>query len=1304
MRASSLFALSKSAVFSISKKGASLITAFTLVFGSFAFVLPSTASAIAIPTAVYDSTTSSLPPNVASLGYQATQTAEFGDFVHLTGTDRILQTVIVTMSNWALEATPANVAFCVANPEKCPTGGFIHPITLNVYATPVGDTPGILLATKTVDITVPWRPVADPTCPGGTAWRADDSACYNGYAFNAEFDMSNLAVTLPNDVIIGIAYNTQTYGASPLGVDGPYNSLNVGVPVSQPVTDGVDDNTNEVFWNTMTASNYNDNGAGGTGTFRRDSNWSPYGTVAMRIEATAPEPGAIQITKYECPEGTTVVRSVNGVGGTVPDGCTLYSGATFGYVHGSQTDAHAPYPELSAPITEGGATDVNGLLTLSELTADGRYLVVETDGTGSQLPAEDVLGLYCMGDGDTSDNNDNQELTFVSPGETVQCVAYNEAPPDTTAPNLPMHLSPEDGAVRTSADQTLIDWTDVTDLSGPIAYYYQSSNSSATTTGGAFTSPAYNSGALAVSEIPTSGTPEGMWYWHVRAVDGLGNSTDWTDPWLVTVDNTPPDVTVTIVKYINDEKATAEVTGSASFPMHAVFPGGEGDYALDADGFNGNPEPYQAITGNMAYGSDYSTWEITSTEGPILSVGTTCVAGAYRLVGYKTGNTLAAAENATLTTDVPAFTYLTSNKYVIVVNEDCDNLLPSAILQPTESEETSGTTELEARYLDENGDGNDGVQWAVRAGTCAANTGTVFGNVDGKNTPFSWTGGNFFATIDTTTVSNGSYCFVFNPTEDSGNTNQRLTRLFSINNIVETPEVTIHIYKYLGDAESSAQILDEDDVDFDYKFPMQSSWSAENIGAGSGTYVLGNDHGHPSEGMNYTASTSVMSAPADYSTSEVTSGDSLVHAIGEECTANTWRLVGYKVGETLSEAQEATISSTAPSFTSISSDRHIIVINEDCDDVITESQFATVTACKVDTESNKLGGWTLSLTADASQSILVPTNSVAGANTSPLVAGLTYVATAVGTYANGGLNDADAEFTSLSTPRWDTNQQGYPGFDDNIFDLQVDGQFVNWGDYNSSHIYTYAFTQGSAAPVNFRVFDGTAGVPNEGWYGDNSGNLSVTVARTFSGVTNEETGCVTFENVPFGSYTMEEVAQEGWTNVSGLGDVTVDQQEETFTVVNRDTEEQDGGGDEEEQEESTPTITTFGGGGGNGPVSGSFGGSSGQVLGASTSTPNPGCDDVLLTDFMRRGKANNPSQVMLLQNFLNTEMDASLPVSGVFGLLTENVVKSFQTKYSDDVLAPWGITYPTGYVYKTTLWKINQIHCADLNTPQPIVP
>ena len=180
------------------------------------------------------------------------------------------------MSSWSLKSSyPA-----------MPAAGYTHPITLNIYAVNnSGPTPaaGALLGSVTQTFVIPWRPAADPTCPGGTAWRAGDGTCYNGFAFTISFDLRGAAMTLPAQVIIGVAYNTNTWGYQPIGAPGPYESLNVGLATAPP-TVGTDVNSDAVFWNTSNAGFYTDGGAGGVGTFRQDTLWTPY-VPAIQISA-----------------------------------------------------------------------------------------------------------------------------------------------------------------------------------------------------------------------------------------------------------------------------------------------------------------------------------------------------------------------------------------------------------------------------------------------------------------------------------------------------------------------------------------------------------------------------------------------------------------------------------------------------------------------------------------------------------------------------------------------------------------------------------------------------------------------------------------------------------------------------------------------------------------------------------------------------------------------------------------------------------------------------------------------------------
>jgi peptidoglycan hydrolase-like protein with peptidoglycan-binding domain len=69
------------------------------------------------------------------------------------------------------------------------------------------------------------------------------------------------------------------------------------------------------------------------------------------------------------------------------------------------------------------------------------------------------------------------------------------------------------------------------------------------------------------------------------------------------------------------------------------------------------------------------------------------------------------------------------------------------------------------------------------------------------------------------------------------------------------------------------------------------------------------------------------------------------------------------------------------------------------------------------------------------------------------------------------------------------------------------------------------------------------------------------------------------------------------------------------------------------------------------------------------------------------------ADVINLQNFLKNTEGISVKVTGTFDAQTVEAVKAFQTKYSSEILAPWGITLPTGSVYMTTLKKINSRVC-----------
>ncbi len=240
--------------------------------------------ATATGNAIYDSIPSPLPRNLPSQPYEAQQAAEVGDHVSFAGANRSLSSVTVTMSTWARHSEYPSL----------PDSGWTHPLTFNLYQVDKSGPapkPGALIATLTQVMNMPWRPESDPTCPNtgygeGFGWRASNGICYNGFAFNVTFDFSSLNVTLPDEVIYGLAYNTQSYGYQPIGVGGPYNSLNFALNNLSMPSVGLDVNPDDVFWNTKTANWYSDGGAGGVGVFRRDTGWTPY-IPAVRFEVAA---------------------------------------------------------------------------------------------------------------------------------------------------------------------------------------------------------------------------------------------------------------------------------------------------------------------------------------------------------------------------------------------------------------------------------------------------------------------------------------------------------------------------------------------------------------------------------------------------------------------------------------------------------------------------------------------------------------------------------------------------------------------------------------------------------------------------------------------------------------------------------------------------------------------------------------------------------------------------------------------------------------------------------------------------------
>ncbi|MBA4248224.1 MAG: hypothetical protein C0444_08025 [Microbacterium sp.] len=228
--------------------------------------------ASAASAVVYDSIPAVLPPSYVSLGFQATRTSEFGDYIQLGGANRTISQVTVGLTNWACEnwATGANP--CVTTPGST----FDHPITLSLYEVDrSGATPavGSLITSVTETKTIAFRPSANVTECGDNRWfNAGTATCHNG--FNVTVAFTGLDVLVSNDVIVVVGYNTQSYGSAPIGANGPFNSLNVSL-VSAPPTVGTDETTDEMFWNSTSS--------GRPAGLAISTGWSSYNGLALEI-------------------------------------------------------------------------------------------------------------------------------------------------------------------------------------------------------------------------------------------------------------------------------------------------------------------------------------------------------------------------------------------------------------------------------------------------------------------------------------------------------------------------------------------------------------------------------------------------------------------------------------------------------------------------------------------------------------------------------------------------------------------------------------------------------------------------------------------------------------------------------------------------------------------------------------------------------------------------------------------------------------------------------------------------------------
>ena len=170
------------------------------------------------------------PSNMPSYGVEAYAFNELGSkLTFAENAPRDLTNVGVTLSSWACVTGAWYLGNCVTPARST----FDLPMTLTIYEVGTGGASvGDVLATSSETFSIPYRPSASSQCTGADAgkWYSPGlKTCFNGLAKDVTFNFGGQRVTLPDQVVFGISYNTAHFGYDPTGVSGPYDSLNIAV-------------------------------------------------------------------------------------------------------------------------------------------------------------------------------------------------------------------------------------------------------------------------------------------------------------------------------------------------------------------------------------------------------------------------------------------------------------------------------------------------------------------------------------------------------------------------------------------------------------------------------------------------------------------------------------------------------------------------------------------------------------------------------------------------------------------------------------------------------------------------------------------------------------------------------------------------------------------------------------------------------------------------------------------------------------------------------------------------------------------
>ncbi len=350
-----------------------------------------------------------------------------------------------------------------------------------------------------------------------------------------------------------------------------------------------------------------------------------------------------------------------------------------------------------------------------------------------------------------------------------------------------------------------------------------------------------------------------------------------------------------------------------------------------------------------------------------------------------------------------------------------------------------------------------------------------------------------------------------------------------VNYCMPTPppsSVKVTIVKYLDGQLATANSANNT------SFPMTATWSAQNIGSGSGGFSLGpNGFNNPNP---YEATTADMTPGANYSTQE---------NVPTTCDAgNPYELVGYSSGATLEDAiangsGQNQPSPTPPSFTGMQSDEYVIVWNATCEQAspikvhifkYLDGQLATAGTANgyqfpmtaTWTAANLNGG------VETSGNYVLGNNHGGapdqyGADTSPMTPPADYTTSEI-------THDIDASSKVLSSDETcaagDYQLEGYQSSLVSLNDALAQATSTSAPNFTGLTGDAWVVVRNITCPTT-----ATLTVEKDTIGGD--GTFTFTGSNgigTFSITTASGTGSETFTNLPPGTYTVTEAPKKGW--------------------------------------------------------------------------------------------------------------------------------------------------------------------------------